>query len=47
VKYKASPMKIVGIEGLFGILISIVLIPILGLIPCNLGKNACVINDSG
>ena len=46
-KYKASPMKIVGMEGIFGILISIALIPILGLIPCNLGKNACVINGSG
>jgi len=34
-------------EGILGIIFSIVLIPVLGEIPCQFGKDACVYNNSG
>lgn len=46
-KYEVEPLMIVGAEGLFGVLISLAFIPLLGLIPCNLGTQICVLKESG
>jgi hypothetical protein len=46
-KYQAKPLFIVGIEGLFGTVISLVLIPLLAMVPCSFGQQDCVMNDSG
>jgi drug/metabolite transporter (DMT)-like permease len=46
-KYEVEPLFMVGIEGLYGMVISFVLIPLLQLMPCSFGEDACVIDDSG
>lgn len=44
-KHSINPMEMVGYEGVFGIIIILVVTTILSFIPCNFGENACVYND--
>lgn len=46
-KYHIEPVKMVGIEGLFGLSFNITMIAIFTFIPCDFGKEACVYNDQG
>jgi drug/metabolite transporter (DMT)-like permease len=47
VNYNLEPFLIIGLEGIYGIIISLIMIPLLSTIPCFLKQDACVINDNG
>jgi hypothetical protein len=36
-KYHLEPLEVVGYEGMFGLMIEIVLLPILTFVPCSFG----------
>ncbi len=44
-KHSINPMEMVGYEGIFGMIIILILTTILSFIPCNFGDKACVFND--
>jgi hypothetical protein len=46
-KYHLHPLQVVGYEGLFGLSIYLVFLPISNFIPCQLGLDACVFNADG
>jgi hypothetical protein len=45
--YHIEPVQMVGIEGVFGILICLVVIPIITFIPCPFRDESCVFAASG
>ena len=46
-KYHLEPLQVVGYEGMFGLAIELVLLPILTFIPCGFGVEACVFSYRG
>jgi hypothetical protein len=44
-KYHLEPLQVVGYEGMFGLVIELVLLPILTFIPCSFGVEACVFSE--
>jgi hypothetical protein len=46
-KYHIEPVKMVGIEGLFGLTTNLIMIAIFTFVPCTFGEDACVYNDEG
>lgn len=45
--YHIEPVQMVGIEGLFGILLCLVMIPIVTFIPCPFRDESCVFAGTG
>lgn len=43
-KYHLEPLQVVGYEGMYGLIIEIILLPILTFVPCTFGVEACVFN---
>lgn len=46
-KYHLEPLQVVGYEGMYGLIIEIILLPILTFVPCTFGVEACVFNIEG
>lgn len=46
-KYHLEPLQVVGYEGMFGLAIELVVLPIITFIPCGFGVEACVLNYRG
>ena len=44
-KHSINPMEMVGYEGIFGMIIILIITTILSFIPCNFSERACVFND--
>lgn len=46
-KYHLEPLQVVGYEGMYGLIIEIILLPILTFVPCSFGVEPCVFNSAG
>lgn len=44
-KHSINPMQMVGFEGIFGMIIILVITTILSFIPCHFGEKTCVFDS--
>ena len=41
-KYHIEPLEMVGYEGIFGLIMEVIIVIVMSLIPCDFGASACV-----
>jgi hypothetical protein len=46
-KYGLDPFWMTGVEGVMGIIVSLVIIPIISAITCTFTRDKCVVNNDG
>jgi hypothetical protein len=46
-RYHLEPIQMVGLEGLFGLGLTLLILPILTFAPCDFGRSACVVTATG